>query len=279
MPLEIKSKVQNDFNITGFNIKEEEEPSIYDLQYLVYRLDIQRGYCLNDLETKIISFILSYANISEKFYFSNESMGRIFGKSERSISRCVSSLEDKGLISVKTTIRANGGTIRFVQLDKNGTCEWTKTSTQNRQECLQSNNNINNNKKDISKDIGKSQTSLELGIDIPVKKEKEKPSYYGSTDINACVSYLEEKLGASLDGSVKENRRYCYNLLRKMKKDFPGVNEVDQVKMLIDTALQDRFHSKNTTSFKYLFYNTQRIAQSFKNDYGIGSNNSDMIII
>jgi hypothetical protein len=55
-----------------------------------------------------------------------------------------------------------------------------------------------------------------------------------------------------------------------MKKDYPDIAPVEQVKMLIDLAMQDRFHSKNATSFKYLFYNTQRIAQSFKSDYGVG---------
>jgi len=108
---------------------------------------------------------------------------------------------------------------------------------------------------------------------------KEKKQTYGSTDINVCTQYLQEKLGASLDGSVKENRQYCYNLLRKMKKDYPSTTPVDQIKMLIDVAMQDKFHSKNVTGFKYLYYNTQRIAQSFKSDYGIGSNNSDIQVI
>lgn len=149
MSLEIKSSVQDGLNITEFNIKEEEEPSIYDLQYLVYRLDLQREYQLSDLETKVISFILSFANVSSKFYFGNKSLGRIFDKSERSISRIISSLEEKGLIETKTTMKANGGTIRFVRLCNNVYSEWTKLSTPNRQECLQNNNKINNNKNNI----------------------------------------------------------------------------------------------------------------------------------
>lgn len=113
------------------------------------------------------------------------------------------------------------------------------------------NDNNDNNEKNISKDIGK-------------------PISYGNSSINECISYLENKIGGSLDGSVKENRQYCYNLLRKLKKDYPDINEVENVKLLIDTAYQDRFHSRNITGFKYLYYNTQRIAQSFKNDYGLG---------
>lgn len=126
-------------------------------------------------------------------------------------------------------------------------------------------------KRNISKDIGNQLTMIE--------GSSSKKETYGNTDINTCISYLQEKLGTSLDGSVKENRQYCYNLLRKMKKDFPNTSNVDQVKMLIDVALQDKFHSRNTTGFKYLFYNTQRIAQSFKGDYGIGERNSDIQVI
>lgn len=90
----------------------------------------------------------------------------------------------------------------------------------------------------------------------------------GNSDINECVSYLQNKLGTSLDGTVKENRQYCYNLLRKMRKDYPESSPVDNVKLLIETALRDKFHSRNSTGFKYLYYNTQKISASFKKNKG-----------
>lgn len=151
-----------------------------------------------------------------------------------------------------------------------------RVTTEEQQSNTYNNNNNNNNvdkrtggKKTISKDIGKTPTPTK-GVDSS-KKEA-----YGNSDINTCISYLQEKLESSLDGSAKENRQYCYNLLRKMKKDFPNTNEVEQVKLLIDVALQDKFHSRNTTGFKYLYYNTQRIAQSFKGDFGVGERYSDI---
>ena len=124
-------------------------------------------------------------------------------------------------------------------------------------------NNVNNvnNENNISNDIGK------------------KPNSYGNEDINTCISYLKERIDAELDGSDKENRRYCYNLLRKLKKQYPDTEAVDNMKLLIDIGLQDRFHRKNITSFKYLFYNAQRIIQSYKSDYGIGEANSDIQVI
>jgi len=60
---------------------------------------------------------------------------------------------------------------------------------------------------------------------------------------------------------------------------YPDTEAIDNMKLLIDIGLQDRFHRKNITSFKYLFYNAQRIIQSYKSDYGIGEANSDIQVI
>jgi hypothetical protein len=97
-----------------------------------------------------------------------------------------------------------------------------------------------------------------------ISKDIRKPVQRGSSDINECVDFLKQKIGASLDGTVKENRQYCYNLLRKMKKDYPETDPVENIKLLIETAIKDKFHSKNATGFKYLYYNTQKISVSFK---------------
>ena len=137
------------------------------------------------------------------------------------------------------------------------------------------------NKRNIPKGIGKSQLEL---VESSNNNSKESSSFkekktYGNSDINSCIEYLGEKLDSTLDGTITENRRYCYNLLRKMKKDFPEMDAVENVKLLIDSALNDKFHSRNATGFKYLYYNTQRIAQSFKGEYGIGESHSDLQVI
>ncbi len=285
MGLKIKREDTEEFKVTLVEQSFEEEPSIYDLQYLVYRLDLQKQFSLSDLETKIISFILSYKSVSNRFYFGNGSLAKLFDKSERSISRSIGILEEKCLIKTSHTIMAGGGEIRFISIDENLSQGWTKTASEDGHECLENNNKINNNKiNTISKDIGDKPAKVDKSInsdtlflnktDDTLKRRKE----YGNSGINECIGYLGGKLGASLDGSVKENRQYCYLLLNKMKKDYPEVNEVDSVKMLIDTAMQDRFHSKNTTGFKYLFYNVQRIAQSFKSDYGMGDKSDIQVI-
>lgn len=108
------------------------------------------------------------------------------------------------------------------------------------------NNNIDNNKHiTILKDIGK-QVS------------------YGNPDINSLMDFLKEKLGGSPDGTIKENRRYAYLLLKRIKKDYPQRDSVSIIKFLIQAGLQDNFHGKNLTSFKYLYKNAQKIIQTIK---------------
>lgn len=96
-----------------------------------------------------------------------------------------------------------------------------------------------------------------------ISKDISKPSF-GNSDINDLTLYFSEKLGASLDGSVKINRQYASNLIRKIKKDYPDKDPVQAIKVIIDLAIGDDFHSKNATGFKYLFYNAQKIIASYK---------------
>ena len=98
--------------------------------------------------------------------------------------------------------------------------------------------------------------SMQDVIDMaPVKLEVTR----GNQDINELVSFFQERRGKTLDGTIQDNRRYCYNLIRKIKKDYPDKDPIKAIKVLIDLALADDFHSINATSFKYIYYNTQKI--------------------
>ena len=87
---------------------------------------------------------------------------------------------------------------------------------------------------------------------------------FGNPDINEVLVFLKEELGGSLDGTVKDNRRFAFLLLNRFKKDYPAQNPVDLIKFLIVNGRKDNFHAKNITSFKYLFYNSQKIIQLSK---------------
>jgi hypothetical protein len=80
-----------------------------------------------------------------------------------------------------------------------------------------------------------------------------------SSDINDLIGYLQDKLGCTLEGSSKTNRQYCWNLIRRIKKDYPDKPVVQAIKIIIDAGLEDGFHAKNITGYKYLFYNYQKI--------------------
>lgn len=79
--------------------------------------------------------------------------------------------------------------------------------------------------------------------------------------VKELKEYLQEKVG-TLDGTNKDNGRYCYLLINKMKKDYPQHDPVKSIKLFIDKGLQDKFHGPNITSFKYLYYNTKKIIGS-----------------
>lgn len=100
--------------------------------------------------------------------------------------------------------------------------------------------------------------------DSNIPKGIKKPVSYGREDINNLTNYFKDKLGSSLDGTIKENRTYSKLLIDRFKKDYPDYNTEEQIMFLIDKALLDNFHSKNTTNFKYLYYNAQKIIQSIK---------------
>lgn len=253
-------------------INRENAKRVFNPKFIPYYPNIARKYKLTVTETLIYGFIDFYtSNGSGRFYFTNEQIAEIIDCSIDTASKSIVKLNKLGLIEVSRTIRAGGGQIRFVKIPKS---DLGKLVVGTKENVGTNNNKINKNNITISKDIGEPDIESEQEIyslkEKKKGKEQKEGNGYGNGDINTCIEYFQKKLGASLDGSVKENRRYCYNLIRKMKKDYPDIAPVEQVKMLIDLAMQDRFHSKNATSFKYLFYNVQRIAQSFKSDYGVG---------
>lgn len=97
--------------------------------------------------------------------------------------------------------------------------------------------------------------------DTNTKEKANEKKSFGNSDINTIVEYLELSLGHKLDGTIKENRQYAYNLIRKVKSQEPD-NYIDLIKAVIDIGVEDGFHSRNLTSMKYLYYNFAKIGRS-----------------
>jgi len=92
----------------------------------------------------------------------------------------------------------------------------------------------------------------------------DKPLTYGNGDINSLIDYLKEKLGLpALDGSQKQNRRYCWLCLNK----FGGP---EKIRLLIDATNQSDFWKTKITSFSQLYYKAVRIiSETRKGGYAV----------
>ena len=97
----------------------------------------------------------------------------------------------------------------------------------------------------------------------PIKKPKaigtvqlDKTRKMPSKDINDLIEFFRREMSVEyLDGSSTKNRHYAYILLQKYKS-------VEAVKGIITAASNDQFHSRNATSFMYLFYNAEKILKN-----------------
>jgi len=108
---------------------------------------------------------------------------------------------------------------------------------------------------------------------------------YGHPNINYLMEILRKSTGGLIDGSERENRRYCKLLLLKFRYPRSPINKrrlmrpdeelnpeqregmikaVNSVEMLIRISKQSRFHSQNATSFKYLYNNAAKIIAEYK---------------
>lgn len=115
MPVKITSEDTKDCKVAIFEPIQDGEPTIYDLAFLHIELRWIREYNLDELELLVFGFINSYRPSSGKIYFSNMQLGKMFNKSERTISRTISTLHEKKLIDVELQTNAVGGTIRFLR--------------------------------------------------------------------------------------------------------------------------------------------------------------------
>jgi len=99
---------------------------------------------------------------------------------------------------------------------------------------------------------------------LPKGKEKISNSSYGNQDINELILLLKEKNFNLLDGSERENRRYCWVLLKKLGYDKDKEKAKNGVRAIIEFAAQSNFHAKNATSFKYLYKHAAAIIRDYK---------------
>jgi DNA-binding Lrp family transcriptional regulator len=192
---------------------------------------------------------------NEKCTASNPTLAELMKVDAGSVQNSLNRLEERGYIErifkdeskrVRLEIRS---LIAFKNVSsKNG----TKRKVSSNNDTVSSNNDTHvSSNDDQNKSI--------------VKEEKLiRSTEGGNLEINECISYLKSKNHGMMDGTQAENRRYCWLLLQVFGygQDKDGAAKI--IKALIEAAAADSFHSKNATTFKYLYYNKAKIINSSK---------------
>jgi len=184
-----------------------------------------------------------YANKGECFP-TQKTIAKKLNVSERTIQKFNKILEDNGLIKIESG--KTKGTANEIYLLK-VRCETDSYPSENSshpgtKQIRTNKNNINKNK-----------------LTISLSKEREgNASPFGNQDINFLISFLKKEVSLKkLDGSEKQNRRYCWLCLKK----FGSRRTVEN---LIRIAVSSNFHFQNLTSFRYLYNHGVKIANELR---------------
>jgi hypothetical protein len=148
------------------------------------------------LDCILYGFIDFYTSnsTSGKFYFTNLQLSSILSCSEKTISRSVKNLETLNLVKISRKVKAGGGQIRFVRLDKNDQSSGTLVTSLAGHLLPTNNNKINKNKiKEISKQAVACSPSVNKILDIFYEIN---PSLnYGNTTQRKAVDWFIKKWG------------------------------------------------------------------------------------
>lgn len=182
------------------------------------------------------------------------------GESEMTVSRNLARLSKEKYIRVIRTPR--GLSLRVFKAQKRFNKYVESQEIHPNENVESSNRNVESTNENVESNI---DTTVDITVDSTVLAKKSRGAKKPNPYVGELITYFQEKLGTdSLDGSQKENRQYCWLLLQKCKYSHDPPSALNAVKIIIQTALADPFHKKNSTSFKYLFYNAIKIWASAK---------------
>ena len=173
----------------------------------------------------------SYANQKGKCYPSHKIISNKLKISRQTIIKYNKILEKNNLIKIENRQKENlPNIIYLVKLINKGVNDVDKAC----QTGLHKQEPYNNNK---------------YNNDTKVSQKVE----FGNKDINDLTHLLKAEYDIKLlDGSEKENRRFCWLALKKFKRSG--------VEAIIKIGAKDKFWRTKITSFKTLYYNGVKIA-------------------
>ena len=142
-------------------------------------------------ESLVFWFIDFYLqNSSDKFYFTNEQIWKLFWFWEQNTSNIIKRLKDKWLIETKYRLKANWWKIRFIQKLYS---DYNKNYSQSITKVIDNNNKINNNKINIinnNTEQSSENKKISSSINILALEEKEKSSAKKEKEITVAINWL-----------------------------------------------------------------------------------------
>ena len=96
----------------------------------------------------------------------------------------------------------------------------------------------------------------------PFAEPKPKPvkEKYDDPLVHELIDYLRKAIGAEPDGLYGANYAACKELIRRCNAKGNDPKEV--LTTLVDVSLQDPFHGRNTTSWRYILNHAVSIFKS-----------------
>jgi len=251
-------------------VEENPKPEVRDLRngdWLWINKQILEDTNLKASDKLVYSALAYFAgNTNQMCYPSISQLMQLTGLTRPTIINAIKNLENRGYIKVE---RSAGRISVYYLLKINQLKILTSKKedrTSKKEDMTSKKEELPSKKEEHEQYLYNNTYITKLNINNTSSKEegRKSQSSYGNKEINELIEFFEKQLGGSLDGSVRQNRRFAYLLINKFKKDYPDKDPAEGIKFLIQIGLKDDFHSKNLTNFKYLYYNAQKIIQSFK---------------
>lgn len=220
-------------------INKENAKAVFSPKFIPFYPSIKKEYELTEVQTLLFGFIDFYvSNNSNRFYFINEQIAEILDCSERTITRSIKTLEEKGLIKTNRKIMAGGGQIRFIKPTRqNVQVRLDKLASQTRQNVSTNNNKIKDNKinkRKINKKKSKKKSSKRKYSSIHSLSEKEFEEISEKYDVP--LAFVRSKYDDMINWheSTGKRRKNWYATLRNfVKKDAIEIKQKQKNKSKI----------------------------------------------
>lgn len=231
--------------------------------FLIKPFQVYSSKELRPIDGDVYSVIYWFEHLKDgKCIASNATIGKVLAIHPKTVGFAINRLEKAGFIKCEyqDTHRTSITSLVAFKVQSNDSTPLSngRRGSIKRLRGVQSNGGHISNSRKSNKERVINTTSVVLD-----------KSDHRNMEVQEIIDALNDSLeGIPMDGTQKENRRYAYLLLKKIKKacHSQGHDEskaVPLIKGIIHAAFQG-WHKKNSTSLKYIYYNMGKIIQESK---------------